>query len=140
MVTGNQRSNPSGPLAQSRITRVAYWVFTVWIVVAALWPGILDIMHAPPLYPVLLHLGYPPYFSTLLGVWKILGGMALLVPGYPLLKEWAYAGTFFEFSSAFLSHLAVGDGPSAWVWPVIFAGALAASWYLRPPSRRLTHE
>jgi hypothetical protein len=137
MVTEIHKSNPNGILARPRIARAAYWVFTVWIVAGALWPGVLDILHAPPLYPVLLHLGYPPYFSTLLGAWKVLGGIVLLAPGLPLLKEWAYAGMFFEFSSACVSHLAVGDGASASVPPVVFAGALAASWYLRPSSRRL---
>jgi hypothetical protein len=116
---------------------VAYWIFTLVIAAFAIGPGIMDILHLPPLYAIMLHLGYPKYFGPLLGAWKVLGGLAVLVPRYPLVKEWTYAGMFFEFSSAVISHLARSDGALALLGPIALIGALATSWYLRPTSRRL---
>jgi len=114
-----------------------YWVFTLYIALESLWAGATDILHAPPLFGILLHLGYPPHFGTMLGVWKLLGAVALLLPGYPLLKEWAYAGMFFDFSAAAVAHASAGDGVIWYIGPVLSIGALVASWHLRPPSRRL---
>src|SRR5262249_9046018 len=101
------------------------------------WAGVTDILHLPPLFGILLHLGYPAHFGVLLGVWKILGAIALISPRYPLLKEWAYAGMFFDFSGAIVAHLAVGDSAVWLVGPITSIVALAASWALRPKSRRL---
>jgi hypothetical protein len=91
----------------------------------------------PPLFPILVHLGYPPYFATLLGVWKLLGALVLLGPRSPLVKEWAYAGMFIDYSAAVVSHVATGDGPATLVGPLVSMGCLAGSWYLRPDARRL---
>jgi hypothetical protein len=99
--------------------------------------GVTDILHAQPLLAVLLHLGYPPYFGTLLGVWKLLGAAALLAPRYPLVKEWAYAGLFFDFTAAMVSHLAAGDGAGALIGPTVLTVLLAGSYFTRPQSRRL---
>src|SRR5262249_22195451 len=82
----------------SRKWTIAYWVLTLFIAFNQLWAGATDILHAQPLFGVLLHLGYPPHFGTMLGVWKVLGAVVLLVPRRPLVKEWAYAGLFFDFS------------------------------------------
>jgi hypothetical protein len=114
-----------------------YWVPTLYLVVTSLIAGTTEIVHAPPLYSETLRLGYPPHFSTLLGVWKVLGAVALLVPGYRLIKEWAYAGFFIDFSAAIVAYTAVGDPIASSVGPVVSMGALIASWYLRPQSRRL---
>lgn len=109
----------------------------MWVVLTNLWAGTTDMLHAPPLYDDLLRLGYPPHFSTLLGVWKVLGAVALLVPRYPLVKEWAYAGFFIDFSGAMVAYASVGDGVVSYIGPVLSMSALIASWYLRPQSRRL---
>ena len=127
---------PAAPAISKRILTL-YWVFTLWIALESLWAGVTDILHAPPLFGILLHLGYPPHFGTMLGVWKLLGAVALLLPRYPLLKEWAYAGMFFDFSAAVVAHASAGDGVVWYIGPVLSIGALIASWYLRPPSRRL---
>jgi uncharacterized membrane protein YphA (DoxX/SURF4 family) len=82
------------------------------------------------------HLGYPGYFTTIIGVWYVLGGVALLIPRFPRLKEWAYAGLVFIYTGAVASHLAVGDPAVTVVAPLIFAGLVAASWAMRPPARR----
>src|SRR5262249_55414639 len=115
-----------------------YWVLTLYVVLTNFLAGVTDILHAPPLYTETLRLGYPPHFSTLLGAWKVLGAIALLAPGYPLVKEWAYAGFFIDFTAAVVAHAAAGDGIVSYIGPVVSVTALVASWYLRPTSRRMT--
>ena len=136
-VTNTSKASWIGGAPISRTWLSLYWVCTLYIVVTSLWAGVTDILHAPPLYDELLRLGYPPHFSTLLGVWKVLGAVALLVPRYPLLKEWAYAGMFIDFSSAIVAYASVGGGVVSYVGPVLSTSALIASWYLRPQTRRL---
>jgi hypothetical protein len=114
-----------------------YWIPTLYIVLTNLWAGATDILHAPPLYAETLRLGYPPHFSTLLGIWKVLGAVALLAPRYPLVKEWAYAGFFIDFTAAIVAYAAAGDGVVSFIGPVLSLSALIASWCLRPQSRRL---
>jgi hypothetical protein len=85
-------------------------------------------------------LGYPLYFFHILGFWKLLGAIAILVPRYPRLKEWAYAGIIFDLTGAAASNAAVG-GYGAYGFhilaPLIIAGLTVASWYLRPESRKI---
>jgi DoxX-like family len=114
-----------------------YWVPTLYVVLTNFLAGATDILHAPPLYTETLRLGYPPHFSTLLGAWKVLGAIVLLAPRYPLVKEWAYAGFFIDFTAAVIAHVATGDGIAAGIGPVVSVAALITSWYLRPTSRRL---
>ena len=97
----------------------------------------MDILRIQPFFGILLHLRYPAYFGTLLGVWKVLGAAVLIAPGFPLVKEWAYAGSFFDYTSAVVSYLAVAKaGVSNISGPLVSLVVLAASWALRPPSRR----
>jgi hypothetical protein len=126
-----------GAVPASRKWMIAYWVLTAYIAFESLWAGVADILHAAPLFGILLHLGYPPHFGTMLGIWKVLGVVALLAPRYPLLKEWAYAGMFFDFSAAIVAHAAAGDGGVSYIGPVLSIPVLLGSWYLRPQSRRL---
>jgi hypothetical protein len=83
-------------------------------------------------------LGYPLYFFRILGFWKVLGAIAVLVPRFPRLKEWAYAGIFFDLTGAAASCVAVG-GYGAYgfhvIAPLVLAGLMVASWALRPQSR-----
>jgi uncharacterized membrane protein YphA (DoxX/SURF4 family) len=86
---------------------------------------------------VIDRLGYPPYFLVILGIWKLLGAVALLVPRFPRLKEWAYAGVVFNYTGAVASHLAAGFiDAGALVFLTLMMGITVASWSLRPPSRR----
>lgn len=129
-----------GRIVPERIPRrwaITFWLATLFVVVNQLWAGVADLLRAQPLFGILSHLGYPPYFSTLLGIWKLLAAVALLAPRWPLLKEWAYAGLFFDFSAAVVSHVAMGDGVVFFIGPIVSIAALFLSWYLRPPSRRL---
>ncbi|HKP98116.1 MAG TPA: DoxX family protein, partial [Fibrobacteria bacterium] len=82
-------------------------------------------------------LGYPGYILILLGAWKILGAAAVLIPKFPLIKEWAYAGIFFTMTGAIYSHIAKGNGMKE-LFPALLLLALAAiSWYSRPPERKI---
>jgi hypothetical protein len=131
-------ANPKTDIRPSRGATIAYWVFTLFITLTALAAGASDILHLQPLYGILLHLGYPPYFGAILGVAKVIGAIVLLTPRYPLFKEWAYAGMFCDYAAAIASHAAAGDGASAVAGPALSMAAMAASWYLRPSSRRLS--
>ncbi len=99
--------------------------------------GAAQLMRRPENVEGMMRLGYPLYLMTILGVWKLLGGVALLAPRMPRLKEWAYAGTFFVLTGATVSHIASGDRAAHWIWPLMFAAFAIVSWALRPESRRM---
>ena len=109
-----------------RTRAIVYWVSTVLIAFSMGSGGIGQLAHVPGVVDGFVHLlGYPAYFVTILGFWKLLGAIAILVPRFPRLKEWAYAGIFFNVTGAALSHAAVGDyGPFAFhiVINLVFAG------------------
>jgi uncharacterized membrane protein YphA (DoxX/SURF4 family) len=116
---------------------IGYWVCTVLIVFFMLPGGIVQVLRVPQTVEGFAKLGFPVYFVVLVGVWKILGSLAILWPGFPLLKEWAYAGIFFDLTGA-----AVANGATHEVWwhvaaPLVIIGALYGSWALRPVSRRV---
>src|SRR5215216_936400 len=114
-----------------------FWVTTVvsaWEQIAgSLW-FLLQIEYVRSLFR---HLHLPFYLLTILGIWRGLCAVALLVPGFPRLKEWAYAGAFFEYSGAVVSHGLVGDGPDRWRVPAGFGLISLVSWALRPIGWRL---
>jgi uncharacterized membrane protein YphA (DoxX/SURF4 family) len=116
---------------------VGYWICTVLVAAAFLSGGVADIMRPPQVMEGMTHLGYPAYFMIILGAWKLLGGIAILVPRFPVLKEWAYAGMIFDLTGATASHFASGDDVRHIVTPLVIALVVAASWALRPESRRL---
>jgi hypothetical protein len=118
---------------------ISYWVATVFTAGNAAVAGAMDILRMQPLFAMLLGLGYPAYFAAILGTWKVLGAVALVAPRRPLLKEWAYAGMFIDFTAAIISYVAVGEGCTAnLIGPIMSIGFLVVSWTLRPSSRRLT--
>ncbi len=117
---------------------IAYWITTLLIAFVFLSGGVGELMRPAPLMEGMRRLGYPDYQVTILGVWKILGGIAVLLPRTPLLKEWAYAGMFFDLSGALASHAFVGEMPKIPVLLVILC-ILVASWALRPSGRKLTN-
>lgn len=114
-----------------------YWVTTGLLGLDFLVGGAFQIACAPAAVQGFAHLGYPAYFMTLLGVWKVMGAVVLLVPGLPRLKEWAYAGIFFDVSAAVVSVIAVGDGVAPALLPLAFVVLTLASWALRPTNRTL---
>lgn len=115
---------------------VGYWLATAVVAGELLLGGIWDIARLPFVADLVTHLGYPSYFLVLLGSWKVLGAAALLIPRYALLKEWTYAGAFFTYTGAIVSHLVTGYDLAEVGLLAVFAALTALSWVLRPPSRR----
>lgn len=118
--------------------RIGYWVATGLLVFGMVAGGIGQLTYAKFNVDGMTHLGYPLYTMRIIGAWKLLGVVAILIPGYGLLKEWAYAGFFFILTGAVISHIVSGDPFQAWVAPLVFVGLTVLSWYLRPANRRLT--
>src|SRR5688572_21168903 len=87
--------------------KIIYWIATIWLALGMTSSGIVQIIKVEKEVEFILNLGYPLYFLTLIGVWKILGVITILIPKFPLLKEWAYAGFFFMMSGAVFSHFAM---------------------------------
>jgi DoxX-like protein len=115
---------------------IGYWVSTGFVVIVMGISGGLAISHGAPFMKALAHLGYPGYFSNLLGIGKLVGICVLLAPGWPRMKEWAYVAFGITVLSACYSHYSSGDGLVA-LEPLVTFAALVASYALRPPSRRL---
>jgi hypothetical protein len=124
-------------LSRSGIRLVAYWIFTLLVVFENAAGFVWAFLHIEYLRVMLAHLGFPQYFMNILSPWQLACAAALIAPGVPLVKEWAYAGAFFNYSSAIISHLSVGDGPDRWAAAAVFAAFSVCSWTLRPPDRRL---
>lgn len=117
--------------------RIGYWIATGLTAFVFLSGGVGDLVQPASLMEGMAHLGYPVYFVSILGVWKVLGGLAVLAPRFPRLKEWAYAGMLFDLSGAAASHAATGDPAGKIVTPLVILGIVMASWALRPESRKL---
>ena len=120
-------------------TKVIYWIATVWLALGMISTGAAQLFNAKEGQggaEMVTHLGYPAYLLTILGIWKVLGVVAVLVPKFPLLKEWAYAGFFFAMSGAVFSHIAIGD-PVKEIFPAVLLLILTVvSWYFRPSNRK----
>jgi uncharacterized membrane protein YphA (DoxX/SURF4 family) len=121
----------------SKRNTVIYWLATALVAFGFAAGGIADLAEAPDMVAAMTHLGYPAYFATILGAWKLLGAIAIVVPGMPRLKEWAYAGMVFDLTGAVASHLASGDGVGQAIAPVVLLAFVAVSWAMRPRSRTL---
>lgn len=119
---------------------ILYWVTTILVAVPIGTGGVAQVAHVQQNVDGFVHvLGYPLYFVTVLGVWKVLGAIAILVPRLPRLKEWAYAGIIFDLTGAAASWAAVGGPGEAFhiIAPLIIASFAMASWALRPESRTI---
>lgn len=128
----------------TKTNKIIYWISTLWLALGMVATGTLQLFKAkaegalaPPGVYGITHLGYPVYFLTILGVWKILGVVALLIPKFPLLKEWAYAGFFFAMSGAIFSHIAVGDSVKEDIPALLLLTLTVLSWYFRPADRKI---
>ena len=120
-----------------KMKTIGYWTTTAIIAFVLLSGGAAELAHRRETVEGMAHLGYPLYFTMILGFWKVLGGIALLAPRFPRLKEWAYAGAFFDLTGAAVSHAVRGDDTGHLIWPLVFAALTVASWALRPQSRTL---
>ena len=117
--------------------KIGYWVATGLVALGFISGGAFDLARGPNVQAVMTHLGYPLYFAAILGLWKMLGAVAIVTPGLSRLKEWAYAGMFFDLSGAVASHLFSGDGASQVVTPLVLLALVVVSWALRPSGRVL---
>jgi uncharacterized membrane protein YphA (DoxX/SURF4 family) len=121
---------------------IGYWTATAVLAGVLVGGGVMDLLHGPEVLvgqffiQTMQHLGYPLYLLTILGCWKLLGAIALLVPRFPRLKEWAYAGTFFNMTGAAASYAVCGEKVGTLILLILSVLTLA-SWVLRPQSRTL---
>ena len=120
----------------TKTNKIIYWISTVWLALGMFSTAIVQLIKQQESVDAVTRLGYPVYFLTILGVWKILGVVAVLIPKFPRLKEWAYAGFFFAMSGAVFSHLAAGDFMSEIFPSLLLLILTAASWYFRPAGRK----
>src|SRR5689334_2661445 len=132
------KTNLASSALISRRRIIAYWVTTALVVFELGLGGVWDVLRVPQVRGLIERLGYPPYFLVILGIWKLLGAVALVIPRFPRLKEWAYAGVFFDLTGAVASQWASGViDAGTMAYPIVMTGIAVASWALRPPSRRL---
>lgn len=121
----------------TRTSRIIYWIFTCWLALGMVSTGIVQLIRIPEEEANFTSLGYPLYLMTLIGIWKLLGSVAVLAPRFPLLKEWAYAGFFFTMSGAAISHIAAGHSIGKVFPPLLLLALTAISWYFRPADRKV---
>ena len=126
------------PDKSEKIRKIIYWIFTLWMALGMASTAIVQLLKSKDELANFTNLGYPSYLMTIIGVWKLLGVFAILIPGRLLLKEWAYAGFFFVMSGAVISHLIVGDIISRTFPAVLLFVLVIISWYFRPSNRKIS--
>ena len=129
---------------RSRITSaierngVIYWAITCFLAFGMLTQGFAQVFLTKGYVDIVVsHLGYPSYLLYIIGAWKILGVVAILIPGFRLVKEWAYAGFFFVMSGALFSHIAAHDPVTASLPALFLLALIVISWYFRPADRKI---
>jgi hypothetical protein len=121
----------------SKRNKIIYWIVTGFLAIAMIAGGTQQLFQIGGYNEIATHLGYPLYLLSIIGVWKILGVVTILLPKFPLVKEWAYAGFFFAMSGAAISHIAVGQ-PFTEAMPSLFLLLITVlSWYFRPIDRKV---
>src|SRR3954466_9806746 len=130
-------SSPSSTrISRGALRTATYWTTTLVLATECLVGGVMGGLQLSPFRDTAVHLGYPVYFMSILGVWYLGAGLILLAPRLPRLKEWAYAGLVINYTGAAASHIWSGDGAQTLVGPAMFLALAVASWALRPPDRR----
>ena len=118
--------------------KIIYWVATLWLALGMVSTGMVQLVKMKEEVDNFSSLGYPAYLMTIIGGWKLLGVVTVLIPKFPLFKEWAYAGFFFAMTGAVVSHLISGHGAKEIFGPMLLLVLTVISWYFRPADRRLT--
>src|ERR1700687_3187467 len=118
--------------------KIIYWISTIWLALGMLSTGAVQLFKLKADVDQITHLGYPVYLLTILGVWKILGVIAVLIPKFPLLKEWAYSGFFFVMSGAIFSHIFLHDSITEILPALLLLILTVVSWYFRPVYRKIS--
>jgi uncharacterized membrane protein YphA (DoxX/SURF4 family) len=121
----------------SKGRKIGYWITTGIFAALFTFIGVLNLMATPDMVAMLASLGYPAYLAGILGVAKLLAVIAIVVPGLPRLKEWAYAGVAIDLIGAAWSHVASGDTLMDVAAPLLVLAVAMTSWYLRPADRKL---
>ena len=124
-------------ITMSKRNKIIYWFTTGFLSLGMLAGGVQQLLQIGGYVQIVTQLGYPVYLLSILGAWKILGVVAILVPKFPLVKEWAYAGFFFAMSGAAISHIVQGQAFVEAVPSLVLLTMTVASWYFRPPGRRV---
>jgi uncharacterized membrane protein YphA (DoxX/SURF4 family) len=124
-------------MTKTKRNKIIYWVATIWLALGMLSTGIVQLFKVKEEVDYILEMGYPDYFLTILGLSKFLGVVAILIPRFPLLKEWAYAGFFFTLSGAVYSHIVSGNSMGEILPPVLLIVLTVVSWYFRPADRKM---
>ncbi|AZA83758.1 DoxX-like family protein [Chryseobacterium lactis] len=126
------------PNTSEKRKKIIYWIFTLWMALGMISTAIVQLIKNKDELANFTNLGYPSYLMTIIGIWKILGVIAILIPKQLLLKEWAYAGFFFVMSGAVISHLIVGDTAGRTFPAVLLFVLVIISWYFRPANRKIS--
>lgn len=121
----------------TKTKKIIYWIATAWLALGMLATGYVQLSRMPQEVDNMSKLHYPAYLLTILGIWKILGVVAVLIPKFPIVKEWAYAGFFFAMSGAVFSHLASGTPAINLFGPSLLLVLTVVSWYFRPAGRKI---
>lgn len=127
-------------MTNAKKNKIIYWIATIWLALGMVATGAVQLMKGKSGQggaDMIAHLGYPAYLLTILGIWKILGVIAVLVPKFTLLKEWAYAGFFFVMTGAMFSHIALGDSIYEIFPSLLLLILILLSWYFRPADRKI---
>lgn len=135
MFSVSQRAVEADSVSAAKAKRIAYWI-TTGVVVFCMTGGIFELLSLTTTNEGIMRLGYPPYIIPVLGLGKVLAILAILSPGFPRLKEWAYAGILFNMIGATVSHIAHDDGAGIVAVTVAIAAITMISWALRPQNRR----
>lgn len=122
----------------SKSKKITYWIATIWLSLGMVSTGIVQIIKLPEEVEAFHHLGYPSYLLSILGVAKLLGVIAILLPKFPVLKEWAYAGFIFMMSGAIISHIVSMDAVTDILPAFLLLVLTVISWFCRPDSRKVT--
>jgi hypothetical protein len=117
--------------------KIIYWISTLWLALGMTSTGIVQLFQMKEEVGFILKMGYPSFFLSILGLSKLLGVVAVLIPKFPLLKEWAYAGFFFTMTGALYSHIASGNSASEMFPPLLLLVLTIVSWYFRPAERKV---
>lgn len=133
-MTTTKRKLPIG-----KASKIIYWIATLWLALGMTATGIVQILKMKEEIHMMERLGYPTYFLTILGTWKILGVIVVLIPRFPLVKEWAYAGFLFAMTGALFSHAANNHDAKEFFGPSLLLLLTLVSWYFRPADRRLSN-
>jgi hypothetical protein len=115
--------------------KIAYWTSTV-LACIGLFGALSYLTGSPEVVAGFAKAGYPQHLRIVLGIAKPVAAVVILLPGFALLKEWAYAGVTFALVMASISAY-LSEGPMKWILPLVLLALVAVSYFTRPPNRRL---